>query len=203
MRRFLAQPLVSSGCVARGFASLVLLSTATAFASDTDTFHGWSKDGTWFAHQTVSGPNEVNELFFCSTDKEVQPSWPKDVDELERLDGRVSCVRYADPNRAPYKWKSMLSLPKPSHTGPGGMKVEKEYSFDVERPGYVVDLGGGKKMTCYVSGLRDDSKLGDVYWHPSGRWVGAFIDGQFVHCDMALKPGAPAGKPAKNGTKKK
>jgi hypothetical protein len=184
--------------------SLMLLTASAALASDSDTFHGWSKDGTWFAHQTVSGPNEVNELFFCATDREVQPSWPKDVDELERLDGRVSCVRYADPNRAPYKWKAMLAVPKPSIAGPNGMKVEKEYSFDAERAGYVVELGGGKKLTCYVSGLREDSKLGNVYWHPNARWVGAFIDGTFVHCDVPLKAAAAATKPPgkPNGKKK-
>src|SRR5258706_13752009 len=100
---------------------LVLIST-TAFAGDSDTFFGWSKDGTWFAHQTVSGPNEVTELFFCSTEKESQPSWPKDVDELERLDGRISCVRYSDPNRAPYGWKTHLLPPQPSANGPNAAR---------------------------------------------------------------------------------
>jgi hypothetical protein len=173
---------------------LILSSPALGATGDSDTFLGWSKDGSWFARQTVSGPNELTELFFCATDKEIQPSWPKDLDDLERQDGRVSCVRYTDPNRAPYGWKTQVQVPKPSPTGPNGLKVEKEYSFDIERPGYVVDVGGGKKVTCYVSGLREDSKLGNVYWHPSGRWVGAYIDGTFVHCDVPLKPGAP-GKP--------
>lgn len=180
----------------------VISSSSTAFASDTDTFFGWSKDGSWFAHQTVSGPNEVTELFFCATDKENQPSWPKDVDELERIDGRISCVRYADPNRAPYGWKTQLQLPKPSPNGPNGMRVEKEYSFDIERPGYVVELGGGKKMNCYVSGLSDDSKLGNVYWHPNGRWVAAYVDGALVHCDLPLKAGPPPKPPVKPGKKK-
>lgn len=179
--------------------SLSLISNAALASSDSDTFFGWSKDGTWFAHQTVSGPNDVTELFFCATDKEIQPSWPKDVDDLERIDGRVSCVRYADPNRAPYGWKTQLQLPKPSPTGPSNMRVEKEYSFDIERPGYVVDVGGNKKVTCYVSGLRDDSKLGNVYWHPNGRWVAAYIDGSLVHCDVPLKAGPSPGKPVKKG----
>jgi hypothetical protein len=166
---------------------VLILSAAHAFAGgDTDTFLGWSKDGTWFAHLTVSGPNETNELFFCATDKEVQPTWPKDLNELERSDGRISCVSYKDPNRAPYGYKAMLVLPKPSPVGPQGQRVDKEYSFDVERPGYVVEANG-KKTTCYVSGLRDDSKLGNIYWHPSGRWVGAYIDGVFTHCDVPLK----------------
>jgi len=181
----------------------ILCSTAALAGSDSDTFFGWSKDGTWFAHQTVSGPNELTELFFCSTDKESQPSWPKDLDELEKLDGRVSCVRYTDPNRAPYGWKAQLTLPKPSPVGPSSMRVEKEYSFDIERPGYVVDVGGGKSITCYVSGLREDSKMGSVYWHPSGRWVGAFIDGVFVHCDVPLKAGPPGKPVVKKGDKKK
>ena len=190
------------------FVSLLVLCSFAAFAADTSQFHGWSKDGSWFAHQSVSGPNETTELFFCATDKESQPSWPKDVDELERLDGRVSCVRYSAPNRAPYGWKNLLALPKPSPNGPNAMRVEKEYSFDIDRPGYVVDIGGGKKVTCYVSGLREDSKLGAVYWHPNGRWVGAFVDGVFTHCDVPLKAGPP-GKPVvkkdtgKDGKKKK
>ena len=186
----------------RRLALALALTSTGALAADSDTFFGWSKDGTWFAHQTVSGPNDVKELFFCATDKDVQPSWPKDVDELERLDGRISCVRYADPNRAPYKWQHALQLPKPSINGPQSMRVEKEYSFDVERAGYVVDLGAGKKVTCYVSGLRDDSKLGDVYWHPNGRWVGAYVDGAFVHCDVPLKAASGGGKPPKNGKRK-
>src|SRR5687768_18146869 len=117
----------------RALALALALASTAASAADSDTFFGWSKDGTWFAHQTVSGPNELTELFFCSTDKESQPSWPKGVDELERIDGRVSCVRYADPNRAPYGWKAQLTLPKPSPSGPGGARIEKEVSFDVER----------------------------------------------------------------------
>lgn len=181
----------------RRLALALALTPVAALAGDTDTFFGWSKDGSWFAHQTVSGPNEVTELFFCATDKDSQPSWPKDLDELERLDGRVSCVRYADPNRAPYGWKSQLTLPKPSQAGPGNMRIEKEFSFDIERPGYVIDAGGGKKTTCYVSGLRDDSKLGNVYWHPNGRWVGAYIDSAFVHCDVPLKAGPPGRPPRK------
>jgi hypothetical protein len=180
-------------------ALVVVLSSTAVSAADTDTFFGWSKDGTWFAHQSVSGPNEQTELFFCATDKDSQPTWPKDLDELERLDGRVSCVRYADPNRAPYGWKSQLQLPKPSLTGPNGLRLDKELSFDVERPGYVVEVGG-KKVTCYVSGLRDDSKIGNVFWHPNGRWVAAYIDGVLVHCDVPLKPGPP-GKPPKKRAK--
>jgi hypothetical protein len=171
---------------------------AWAISHDSDTFLGWSKDGTWFAHQTVSGPNEVTELFFCATDKEVQPSWPKDLNEMERQDGRISCVRFADPNRAPYGWKTQLLPPKPTGAGPNGARVDKEFSFEGDRPGYVVEVGD-KKTVCYVSGLRDDSKLGPIYWHPNGRWVGAFIDNVFTHCDIPIKGAAAA--PAKGGDK--
>ena len=51
-----------------------------------------------------------------------------------------SCVRYADPNRAPYGWKNMLLVPKPSGAGPGGAHLHSEYSFDTDRPGYVVEV---------------------------------------------------------------
>ena len=33
-------------------------------------------------------------------------------------EGRISCVRYADPNRAPYGWKNLLLPPKPAGAGP-------------------------------------------------------------------------------------
>jgi hypothetical protein len=179
------------------FALLLLGPALAAAAGDAAIFHGWSKDGSWFAFQTTSGPNELTELFFCATEKDSQPTWPKDLDQLERQDGRVSCVRYTDPNRAPYGWKQQLTLPKPSPSGPNGARVDKEFSFDVERPGYVVETGTNKKVTCYVSGLREDSRLGDVYWHPNGRWVAAFVDGNFTHCDVPLKAGPPAKPPVK------
>ncbi len=186
----------------RSVTFVLLVASARALAAgDSDTFLGWSKDGTWFAHQSVSGPNDTTELFFCATDKDVPPTWPKDVNELERMDGRVSCVRYSDPNRAPYGWKAQLQLPKPTGAGPNGARVDKEYSFDVERPGYVVVIGE-KKTTCYVSGLSEDSKLGPIYWHPNGRWVGAFIDGVFTHCDVPLKAGAPVKPPGSDKKKK-
>src|SRR5262249_35091930 len=124
-----------------------------------------------------------------------------DLDELERHDGRVSCVRYTDPNRAPYGWKTQLQSPTPSLSGPNGARVDKEFSFDVERPGYVVEMGG-KRITCYVSGLHEDSKLGAVYWPPNGRWVAAFVDGVFSHCDVPLKPGPP-GKPLNRPSNRK
>jgi hypothetical protein len=179
---------------------LLALASAPAWASDSDTFMGWSKDGTWFVHKTVSGPNDTTELFFCATDKEVQPTWPKELNEMERQDGRISCVRFADQNRAPYGWQTKLEKPKPTGAGPNGARVDKEYNFDVDRPGYVVEMGE-KKTTCYVSGLREDSKLGDIFWHSSGRWVGAVIDGVFTHCDVPLKAGPPGKSPPKKKTK--
>jgi hypothetical protein len=188
----------------RRFVLVLVLAAVPAWAvsHDSDTFLGWSKDGTWFAHKTVSGPNEVTELFFCATDKEVQPTWPKDLNEREREDGRISCVRFVDPNRAPYGWQAQLIPPKPTGAGPNGAHIDKEFSNDVDRPGYVVEIGD-KKTTCYVSGLRDDSKLGAIYWHPGGRWVGAFVDGIFTHCDVPLKGGGPPAKGADKGTGKR
>ena len=88
--------------------------------ADTDTFYGWSKDGTYFVYQSVSGPNDLTELFFCITDESVPPTWPKELNELERMGTPFSCVRYTDVNRAPYGWKTAVALPKASLAGPSG-----------------------------------------------------------------------------------
>ncbi|MFT3840441.1 MAG: hypothetical protein QM723_25860 [Myxococcaceae bacterium] len=178
----------------------------SAFAAEQDTFYGWSKDGTWFVFQTVSGPNDLTELFFCITDETVTPSWPKDLNDMDRMDHPHSCVRFQDPNRAPYGWKTNLVLPKPTTGGPNNMKVLSELSQDGERPGFVVEDKAGKHTTCYVS-VKEDSKLGNVWWHPNGKWVAAMIDKHFVHCDQPLKGGAADAekpeKPVKKGGGKK
>jgi hypothetical protein len=180
------------------FLALVLFAVP-AFA-DTDTFYGWSKDGTYFVYQSVSGPNDLTELFFCVTDEAVPPTWPKELNDLERMGSPFSCARYTDVNRAPYSWKANVSLPKPSAAGPNGAKVLTELVLDGERPGYAVEAGG-KRTVCYASGLHEDSKLGNVYWQAGGKYLAAFIDGRFLHCDVPMKVGPPVKEAA--GKKKK
>ncbi len=167
--------------------------------ADSDTFYGWSKDGSYFIYQSVSGPNDLTELFFCITEDSIPPSWPKELNELERMGSVFSCARYTDVNRAPYAWKNAVGLPKPSLSGPNGARALTELVLDGERPGYAFEAGG-KKSVCYASGLHEDSKLGNVYWHPGGKYLAAFIDGRFIHCDVPLKPGA-AVKAAKKKSK--
>lgn len=169
--------------------------------ADTDTFYGWSKDGSYFVYQSISGPNDLTELFFCITDEAVTPTWPKELNDLERMGSPFQCARYTDVNRAPYAWKNAVLLPKPSLTGPSGQKILTELVLDGERPGYSFEVGG-KKTVCYASGLHEDSKLGNVYWQAGGRYLAAFIDGRFIHCDVALKAAAPTAKaPPKKKTK--
>lgn len=179
----------SSNKAVSRIAMLSLLLAAPALA-DADTFYGWSKDGSWYAYQTVSGPNDLTELFFCSSEEGLKPSWPDDLNGMERVDSQKECVRYTDANRAPYGWKTQLTLPKPSLKGPG-QQVSSELVVDGESPGFVVIQAQDKRQTCYVSGLRESSKLGNVYWHANGRYVGAFIDNGFHHCDKPLKAGPP------------
>ena len=167
--------------------------------ADTDTFYGWSKDGTYFVYQSVSGPNDLTELFFCVTDESINPSWPKELNDLERMGSPFSCARYTDVNRAPYAWKNAMILPKPSLASPTGAKVLTELVLDGERPGYAFEVGG-KKTVCYASGLHEDSKIGNVYWQAGGRYLAAFVDGRFIHCDVTLKV-VPATKVPKKKTK--
>jgi hypothetical protein len=180
------------------FLAVVLL--ALPALADSDTFYGWSKDGSYFVYQSISGPNDLTELFFCITDEAVPPTWPKELNELERMGTTFSCARYTDVNRAPYAWKNGVSLPKPSLAGPGGAKVLTELVLDGERPGYAFEAGG-KKTVCYASGLHEDSKLGNVYWQAGGRYLAAFIDGRFLHCDVPLKVVAAAKPPSKKKSK--
>lgn len=162
-------------------------------ASGDDTFFGWSKDGSWFAYQSVSGPNDLTELFFCITDEAVAPTWPAALNEMDRIETPFSCVRFTDPNRAPLGWKAQLVLPKPSLSGPNGFRVSHELQLDGERPGYVVERKD-EKTTCYVSGLRETTKLGQVWWHPNGKLLAATVDGKFVACDRPLPAVAPEKK---------
>lgn len=161
----------------------VLLSAAGAWA-DAEVFHGWSKDGSWLAYEQHGYDNRV-ELYFCATDSEVTPSWPAAINQLDREDGTLSCVRFLDPNKAPYQWKNLLVLPAQS-TAQGGISISPELSTDGETPGFVL-VAGDKKQACYASGTREDSKLMKTWFHPSTRYVAAIIDGNFRHCVVTLK----------------
>jgi hypothetical protein len=165
-----------------------LLMSGLAFAADAETFHGWSKDGSWLVYEQHH--DERSELYFCATDSGGTPSWPAALNELDRADGTLSCVRFLDPNKAPYQWKNQLVLPAPS-TRQGGVSVSPELSTDGESPGFVL-VQGDKKQACFASGTRDDSKLGKTWFHPSTKYVAAMIDGNFRHCTVTLKAGKVA-----------
>jgi len=170
--------------------------TAAPALADTETFFGWSRDGTWFAWQRVSGPNDLVELHFCATDPDVPPTWPAAIAEMEQEKvERQSCASLTDPNRAPMGWQKLLKLPKPSFAH-GKVRVLGEVAYDGENPGFVVEAAPDKRTVCYVSGLRESSKITQVWWHDSGRWVAAVVDGRFAHCDKSLKEAAPQ-KPEK------
>lgn len=170
--------------------SLVVLGAAPAFAQD--VFQGWSKDGTWLVIERQEENDRV-ELHFCAT-SDAQPSWPKELNDMDREDeGSLSCVRFIDPNKAPYEWKQKLVLPAPANQA-NGIKVHPELVTDGENPGFVLEAGD-KTQACYASGMRESSKLQKTWFHPSGKLAAALIDGNFHHCLITLKPGkAPGGK---------
>jgi hypothetical protein len=76
----------------------------------------------------------------------------------------------------------------------GGLEVSHELATDGESPGFVLQAGD-KKQSCYASGVREDSKLEKVWFHPSGQLVAAMIDGNFRHCTVTLRAAPP--KPTK------
>jgi hypothetical protein len=181
----------------RLFACCCLLLSGAAFA-DSEVFHGWSKDGSWLVYEQHTHDDRV-ELYFCATDSAGQPSWPAALNGLDREDGTLSCVRFLDPNKAPYQWKTQLVLPPPSMSQ-AGINIMSELSTDGETPGFTL-VAGDKKQACYASATREDSKLQKTWFHPSTRYVAAIIDGNFRHCAVTLKAGkAPV---VKGGGKKK
>jgi hypothetical protein len=173
---------------------LSLLVTPRPGPSDAEVFHGWSRDGSWFVYE-VHGANELVELFFCATSPDDAPTWPKVLNEADRetVSG-LPCVHFMDPNKAPWQWKAQLVLPAPS-TRHGGVEVSKELSTDGENPGFVLQLGD-KKQACYASGVREDSRLQKSWFHPSGRFAAALIDGRLHHCAVELRGAAPKPAPA-------
>lgn len=176
----------------------LLLSTA-AWA-DGETFHGWSKDGSWLVLEQHA-LDDRTEIHFCVTESTQRPTWPPTLNDMDREDGALSCVRFLDPNKAPYQWKNLLTLPPPSQKQ-NGISISSELSTDGETPGFVLTMGD-KTQVCYASGTREDSKLQKSWFHPTGRYVGVLIDGNFHHCVVALKASkAPPSKPVKAGKKK-
>ena len=168
---------------------------ASSALAQVETFHGWSKDGSYLAYQ-APGNNDLVELFFCQTDGAVNATWPASLNELERTDERgLSCVRLIDVNKAPYQWKNALVLPAPTAQS-NGIAALSELVTDGESPGIVLEAAG-KKQSCYVSGLHEDSRLQKTWWHPNGHFLAALVDGRFLHCVVTLRgaKGVPASKP--------
>ncbi len=187
----------------RTLAMLILL-LSTAVLAQSETFHGWSKDGSYLAYQ-AAGNNDLIELFFCQSDAATPPTWPAGLTEMERLDDRgMSCVRFIDPNKAPYQWKKALVLPA-SATQSNGVAVLSELITDGESPGIALE-SGGKRQVCYVSALREDSRLQKTWFHPNGHFFAALVDGKFSNCALTVKGGRPAAgppSPSKPSKKKK
>ncbi len=164
---------------------LLSLGLAAPALADKDTFHGFSKDGSWLVYET-KGYNESTDLFFCATDQAGNPTWPAALNEMDRTDERgLSCVRFVDPNRAPLDWRAKLVLPEPSPQM-GAVRVLPELETDGESPGFVLEANG-KKQVCATPSLREDARVGTVYWHPTGKWVLALIDGGLRLCPVQLK----------------
>lgn len=169
--------------------SLVVLGAAPAFAQE--TFHGWSKDGSWLVFERIEA-NDLVELHFCATSEDVKPTWPKELNDLDREEGPLSCVRFIDVNKAPYEWRLKLLKPEPA-TKQGGLSVNHELVTDGESPGFALEAGD-KRQVCYASGMRESSKLEKTFFHPSGRYAAAIIDKTFHHCVVTLKAAKGGGK---------
>jgi hypothetical protein len=177
-------------------ALFITLCASVGFAAEQQQFHGWSKDGSWLVYEE-HGANDLVELYFCAT-SDAKPTWPAALNELEReASGGMSCVHFLDPNKAPWQWKAQLVLPAPANKA-HGIEVLSEFSFDGDSPGFVLQAGD-KKQTCFVSGLGESSKLQKTWFHASGRFVAALVNGSLAHCVVALKSGGAAKAPAPKG----
>lgn len=169
---------------------LLLSLVAVTAVAETDTFHGWSKDGSWLAFSRP-GRNDITELYFCQT-TEAAPKWPAVLNEQDKMtENGLECVRFLDPNKAPYQWQKLVSTGDPG-TSRGGLSIAAELVTDGESPGFTLE-GSGKTQSCYASGTREASKLQKAFWHTSLKYVAVLIDGNFHHCVVTVKPGkAPA-----------
>ena len=168
----------------RFFACCFVLLSSAALA-DSEIFHGWSKDGSWLVYEQRTADDRV-ELYFCASEAQNAPNWPAPLNGQDREDGTLSCVRFLDPNKAPYQWKNLLVLPAPSMQQ-AGISISPELATDGESPGLTL-TAGDKKQSCYASATREDSKLQKTWFHPSSRYVAAIIDGNFRHCVVTLRP---------------
>jgi hypothetical protein len=159
-------------------ASLISITTL----AETDVFHGWSADDTWYAFETHS--NEAIELHLCQTNIQLKPkvksTWP--IEDAGVDDAK--CVHFLDPNKAPWQWKSKLKLPAAS-LKTKGLSVSSELVYGVDDSGFVVE-GTKDKQICAASGLREESKIQSAWWNPSGKVMAALIDGKLRHCDITL-----------------
>jgi hypothetical protein len=163
-----------------------------------DTFHGWSKDGSYVVYETPQR-DERPALFFCKTTKGNSPSWPAELNDTDLVNDRLpECVRFIDVNKAPYLWKKALILPEPAQKF-GQLTVRPEFAFDGEEPGLVVD-GPGGPQSCYVSALTESSTLEKTWWHPSQPLLAALVSGRLTHCQLKATP--KAGQKAKPPTSK-
>src|SRR4051812_4396397 len=80
----------------RLLACCFLMLGGASWAAESEIFHGWSKDGTWLVYEQHTHDDRV-ELYFCTTESQVNPSWPAALNNLDREDGTLSCVRFLDP----------------------------------------------------------------------------------------------------------
>lgn len=186
----------------RLLACCFVMLSGVALASEGQIFHGWSKDGSWLVYEERTHDERV-ELYFCATEAEAQPTWPAALNSLDREDtGGLSCVRFLDPNKAPYQWKNLLVLPPPS-MAQAGIAIAPELTTDGDTPGFTLATGdkNEKKQSCYASATREGSKLQKTWFHPTTKYVAAMIDGNFRHCVVTLKPGKAS--VVKGGGKKK
>ncbi len=134
-----ASPTPGEMTLMRIAACVLGLMASLSVAAENETFHGWSKDGSWLVFE-LHVDDERSELYFCATDPEGQPSWPASLHDAERETvGELACVRFIDPNKAPYQWKAQLVLPRPAERA-GAVSVAPELST-IGDQGFVLEAG--------------------------------------------------------------
>jgi tetratricopeptide (TPR) repeat protein len=155
---------------------LLVLVPATADANVTNTFLGWSADGTYYVEQQLNDSLQqyvdgkfvaVPVYLFTPTRPDVKPTWPTRLGPYPKRDDHYTIVQQttlgADEKAALAAVGALVTAPKPAAKGPGGQTLTAEKRG--EREIHVITVGDRRLPMRPTYGFL---KIEDIYWRPDG-----------------------------------